>query len=539
MLPLWSCIDDSIDLDNVSDEMRIGGTLAAPLGIADLNIEKLLSHYEPEDSSSISIGTKDNIITLFYKDSMSYSNPTKLALDSSLCIQQLVTGNDFNPAITGTTPITGETPYSCSKQFKITKVADDDEAKIDSIYFYYSLIRVTLNTNISFTGNSYMEVKIKLPNASTNASDKIITVKNSDSMPYEQNVTNFYISTTDSLTSAIPMDITFYPNGGAITINPTDIIDITFQPLDKENSQYVAYGDFNYTDIYKQAEKIFNGLDLYSYLPAGNFIKPVDPEIKLTITSNVGLPLSLIVDDLQSQIVTNNVIKDSAEASFASGNIFPINGAILNENIASSQVLFNKDNGLDNIFKIKFNDAKLDISFKQDLTKKTASTREFIRSDSKVDMITDISIPIWLNAGSILAYSDTLKNVNLDEILKDDSMKELVLKFENKNTLPFGFDIDVKLLDENYNLIPNQHTYLYHIDAATTDDTGKVLSEVASNFFIKYKKGFNDELTQTKHIQLNITTNELSNKIKVQNTNSIQIKLGAYTSGGISINSKE
>ncbi len=537
ILPLSSCIDDSIDLDNISDEMTIGGTLSAPLGTANLNIEKLLSNYEPDENSDISIGTQDSIITLFYQDSMSYANPTDLSLDSSLCVQQLITGDDFSPAITGTTLISGNDSYTCSKKFKITKVDDDDEADIDSIYFYYSLIKVTVGTDISFPGSSYMEVKINLPDASTNSFNKTITVRHDAVMPYEQNVTNFYIATTDSFTSEIPIDIIFYPMGETISIDETNTIDITFEPLDKDNSQYVAFGDFNYTDTYQQEEKIFEGLDLYSYLPTGNFIKPVDPEIKLSITSNVGLPLNLYVDDLQSQIVENNIITDSAEAAFSTGNEFDIYRAELNEDIASSEIVFDQTNGLDNIFTIKFNDAKLDISFKQDLSQKPATNKEFIKSDSKIDMIADISIPIWLEIGSILAYSDTLENVNLNDILEDDNINELVLKFTNTNSLPFGFDINIELLDENSNLIPTTNNYSYHVDAATVDNTGKVLSEVVSNFNIKYENGVNDEFKYTKHIKLNITTNELTNKVKVQNSNSLQIKLGAYTSGGISISS--
>lgn len=191
------------------------------------------------------------------------------------------------------------------------------------------------------------------------------------------------------------------------------------------------------------------------------------------------------------------------------------------------------------MFSIKFNDAKLNISLKQDLTKKPAATKEFIRSDSEIKVKVDVSMPVWLKAESIIAYNDTLEDVNLDDILKDDNFNELVLRFANTNALPFGFNINVILLDENFNVIPNQNTYAYHVDAATIDADGDVLSEVKSNFYIKYKKGENEDLKQTKHIVLAISTNELTNKVMVKDTNSIKIKLGAYTSGGISISSND
>lgn len=541
-LLFFSCVDKDIDLENASDNMAIGNTLAAPVGEADFNIEKLLANFKADDAS-FSIGSENSVITLYYKDTIEYVNPTDLSIDDADCFSKIISGADLvDPNLAPLAfplNISSNRTLNADKEFHISKISDDNESTIDSIYFYYSNVKLNLKTNIALNGGM-IQINFRLRNATTGVFDKELMVTTND-VNKEMYIENFEISTTekDSI-YPIKMDIALIPASASqpIVINSTDTIGISFQPMDitevngVAKSKFVAFGTFNYTKIYQEdAPKNFSDLKLYDFLPPGCLIKPVDPSITLKISSNIGIPLNFNIESLRT---SDGII--NKEATFSNGNQFKINRAENNGEETISTIVFNKDadkGNIDDLFSIKLNSALLDINFTQDLAS-TSTKKQFIRSDSKVKADVDIALPIWLESNSILAYSDTL-DLDMGDLLNSDAITDAVIKLSNTNRLPLGLEIKFSLMDENYAIIPTANQYIYTVDPANIDVDGNVVSEVKSAFDIKYNNASIVDLRKAKYILLGVTCkgfNDGASRMKIKNQDGLKIKVGVYTNTG-------
>lgn len=536
-----ACVDDDIDINKVSNNMSLSSSLAAPLGEADFNIEKLLGNFKAKDSN-FTIKTDNSVLTIFYKDTIEYVNPTDFAISGAACLSKVVTGSDFTNPIIGNQNLTIPTTFNAHKEFHITKIDDDKESNIDSVYFEYSKIKVSLATNINLTGGSSIEVKIKLKDATTGDTTKIVTISTIDGAK-EIDLSNFEVSTTSKdSTYAVPMEIKFIPTtGNPISVSSTDSLNLKFEPFDisndangKPKSKYIAFGNFKYSKVYQPGyEKVFNNLKLYDYLPKGTMIRPIDPSITINFKSNIGIPLNLNIDSLQTEDGIN--IK---KATFSNGNQFKINRATLNDTLANTQIVFNQkpENGnIDDLFSIKLNKALFNINFTRDSVSPITS-RQFIRSDSKVKADVTIAIPVWLEVGSILAYSDTL-DFKMDDLLNNDAVTNAVVKLTNTNRLPLGMKVIFKILDENKNIIPSANQYLYKIDPATVNSEGEVLKETSSSFCITYNEASIADLRKAKYILLEVQGNGANDnsRIKIKAQNGLKIKVGCYANKGINL----
>jgi hypothetical protein len=527
-LYLTSCVDEKIDLNNLSTDISAGGSLAMPLGTADISIAKLLARYKPS-GSSVSIGTSGDTITLLYQDSTEYDKPTGLDLTNSYCIDTMYSIKDFAfatdyPVLPQTIPSTTKT-YTKDSKFNYTKINDNtNEQKIDSIHFYSSKIEVKTETNLD---PGVLKVQIHLTNGDIIALNMNQQIK--DTVITEN---NFSIDVVNK-EATIPVDIILTGNGTAQMTNSSFVrIQITPQ---YSNSQYVAYGTFNYAK--PVTENAIYPINLNKYLPVDCRIYPVNPRIKFDASSNLGVPIDFKISSLTTKQTSPLLIKPAHFATGDSTTIL-INRAYSVGSTALTSFTFDggDNNGnLDDLFKIKVDTVSLNFGFKANQTA-AGSTKQFIKSDSKVKLKASVTMPVWLAEGSQLAYNDTIKNIDKDlsDIL--DNATEAVVRLNNTNNLPFKINVKVKMLDDNFNVITATNVYSYDVNAATTDANGSVIKATESAFYIKYNTATIADLKKAKHMLIETVGNNTGQKMLIKTTNGIKIKMGAYaTSTGINI----
>ncbi|MDR3704880.1 MAG: hypothetical protein P4L28_03110 [Paludibacteraceae bacterium] len=522
-----SCVDEKIDLNNLSTDISAGGSLAMPLGTADISIAKLLARYKPS-GSSVSIGTSGDTITLLYQDSTEYNKPTGLDLTNSYCIDTMYSIKDFAfatdyPVLPQTIPSTTKT-YTKDSKFNYTKINDNkNEQKIDSIHFYSSKIEVKTETNLD---PGVLKVQIHLTNG-----DVITLNMNQQLKDTIITENNFSIDVVNKETT-IPVDIILTGNGSA-QMTSSSFVKIQITPQ-YNNSQYVAYGTFNYAKPVNQTAVY--PINLNKYLPDSCTIYPVNPRIKFDVSSNLGVPIDFKISSLTTKQTKPLVIKN---AHFATGDstIKLINRAYSVGSTASTSFTFDggDNNGnLDDLFKIKVDTASLNFGFKVNQT--TDATEQFIKSDSKVKLNASVTMPVWLAEGSQLAYNDTLKNIDKDLADILNNATEAVIRLNNTNNLPFKINVKVKMLDANFNVITATNIYSYDVNAATTDANGSVIKATESVFYIKYNTATIADLKKAKHLLIETIGNNTGQKMLIKTTNGITIKMGAYaTSTGINI----
>jgi len=526
-LCLTSCVDEKIDLNNLSTDISAGGSLAIPLGTADISIEKLLSKYTPS-GTNVTIGSNGDTITLSYQDTTEYNKPTSLNLSNSYCIDTMYSLKDFAPAtdypvLPQTIPSTTMT-YTKNSTFNYTKINDNiNEQKIDSIHFYSSKIGLQIGTNLD---PGVLKIKIHLTNGD------VITL-NMDQQTKDTIISenNFSINVVNK-DATIPVDVILKGNGSA-QMTSSSYVKIKITP-DYANSQYVAYGTFKYANAV--ALNATYPINLNKYLPDRCFIYPVNPRIKFDVSSNVGIPIDFKISSLTTKQTSP---AKTRTAHFASGDstTISINRAYTVGSYASTSFTFDggDNNGnLDNLFSIRVDTAALNFGFK--VTGTTDATEQYIKSDSKIKLKASVTMPVWLADSSTLAYNDTIKNVNSDlsDIL--DNGTEATIRFSNTNNLPFKINVKVKMLDSNYNVVTGTDIYSYDVGAATVDANGSVTKATESYFYIKYNASTIADLKKAKNMLLEITGNNAGNKMLIKTTNGIQIKVGAYaTSSGINV----
>lgn len=522
---LTSCSDEKINLDKLSTDVSLGGTLAVPVGEADISIQKLLARYSPS-GSNVTIGSNGDTITLFYQDTTEYDKPTSFDLSNSYCIDTMYSLSDFatDYGVLPQTIPSNTTTYSKNSAFNYTKINDNsNDQQIDSIRFYTSNIDVKVQTNLD---PGVLKLRIHL------SDNDIVELNMNEQTKDTSIIENNYVLNIVDKKATIPVDIILTGNGSA-QITSSSYIKIQITP-DYDNSDFVAYGTFKYTDVV--TKNAVYPINLNKYLPDSCSIYPVDPRFKFDITSNLGVPVDFKIKSLSTKQTSPLVIKP---AHFETGDstTIQINRAYtVGQYATTTFTLDGGDNNgnIDDLFKIRVDTATLDFGFKVSQT--TDATEQYIKSDSKIKIIAAVTMPVWLDEGSKLAYNDTIKNIDVDLSDLLDNGTEAVVRLYNINHLPFKANVKVKMLDENFNVIATTNVYSYDVNAGVVDANGSVTKATESYFYIKYNEGAIDDLKKAKHMLIQVTGNNNGNKMLIKTTDGIKIKVGAYsTSTGINV----
>ncbi|MBN1462636.1 MAG: hypothetical protein JW922_03045 [Paludibacteraceae bacterium] len=542
MLLFTSCMDEDINMDNLSNVMRFDGNLAAPLGEVTVTVKDILDSVET--NSNITISEQGGCVNVYFSDTLEYTNPANNNLNSFGKIHKLLT-----PGTTTGLPAeipAGEITYTVTETYDFNDINTDlAKQRVDSIRFFNTTITATVITTLPA---GFLRVEIELPPEFEGEGGEVVKMDLTGATTTQDfESENFVVRTENGkLSSTFPIKIIAHGDGST-PLTGSDSISIN---IELNAVKYVAHGYFNTgQDLLPQNEGL--ELDLYSLLPNGSLVYPANPEFIFDITSNLGVPMLFNIKGLKT-FATGTTPADSVAATF-NGDItetFNINAATSYTHDAtynttgeqSSNITLNKDvdkGKINELFKIKVDSAAAKFSFgTQDLDPSTSG--QFITWDSKVKVKVGINMPFWLDEGSTIQSTDTIKDVGetLSNLLDEDNITEAVIRIKTTNMLPMGVKTYLRFLDENYLPVSTLNLYEYTIPAGVVNSEGLTTSASSNTFKITINASQIEDLKKTKHIKMTTIAEgySTSSKMKFRMSDWLKIQVGAYVIGGVTSN---
>ncbi len=531
MLSLSSCIDESIDLKNLSSDVQVGGNIAAPLGEMTVTIDDLINELTIDSTLGIEINERNGVVNIYFSDTLSFENPANVDLTNFGSIHKVLT-----PGVSIGLPVVipvGDQTYTITETYDFNDInIDTTEQRVDSIRFTNTTIKATIETNLP---PNFISIDIELPVEFEGESGQVVKMDlTGPTTTRNFTAENFIVRSEDGqLSTTFPINVIAHGDG-VTGLSGTDSIAIN---ISLESATYIAYGYFNYGENLVQ-DSLDVKFDLYSELPDGSMIYPKNPEFQFDLISNVGIPLKFNINELKT-FETSATPTVTKSASFSGNPTLSknITAAPNTTTTATTTVTLNNEpaNGeIDELFKIKVDSISTKFGFGiKDMPINTSG--QFVSSNSKIDIKLGINVPFWLDAGSVLSMTDTLKNVgnDLTTILADDNIKEAYLRLKYTNMLPMGLALSMQLMDESYAVIALTTLYEYEIKAASVNAQGEATTASEKTIDIKFDKNAINELKQTKHIKLIVTAQgyDASSQMKFRMQDWLKIKLGAYAIG--------
>ena len=165
---------------------------------------------------------------------------------------------------------------------------------------------------------------------------------------------------------------------------------------------------------------------------------------------------------------------------------------------------------------------------------------DFIVPNSQVKATFTVKVPLKFNSGSQFELHDTLKNVNLEEALVEDQIEKAQLVLKVTNGLPLKGEMSINFLNASKQLIPDLNLLADSIINApeiNADGTTKTGSKAVSylNFVIQSSQIPKLKLAKSIAYTFKVQSKE-NQKISLQKTDSLTVKLGVYLKGDNIIN---
>jgi hypothetical protein len=227
-----------------------------------------------------------------------------------------------------------------------------------------------------------------------------------------------------------------------------------------------------------------------------------------------------------------------------------IHRATLNKPAVTSTIMIDRegfpDGSISSIFQTNMDSISADYTFRalgrgesyEGMPADEVAEEQFIGSDSRLRMTFSAQMPFWLDAGSVIAYADTIEDVVED--IDNDYITSASLIFSYTSHLPIGIEITVALLDENRQEVEVEYKdrYRYFINAAPVDAEGAVSNPLDGSFSIDYDESIINDLKKAKHlvIKAKATGEKSSSRIKITEKDKFKVKAELRAEGGLSVN---
>ncbi|MDR2814890.1 MAG: hypothetical protein LBB79_09620 [Prevotellaceae bacterium] len=530
---LPSCMD-SVDLNNLSTDMKLGGTLAAPIGSTEFTIKELLERYKPEDSL-ISIRVDDDKTVMLYAENVvDYETPDlsekfKALADDvmnySIKTQPLNLENvGFS---VGITPHKDEViEQDTTMAFDFNNLNDDNSSQeISRILFKKTNVKVTVDTYGKSYPAGFLVITMPLPGTT----DSIVIDASTDSVYPKENLTvKMGNNAVTSYTTRFKIT-----GNGTTEIAASDMINITVAFTE---SDYVVYGHFYYNDGERLSEPY--EINLFDFMPEGTDLRFFAPSLKFNLSSNIGIPFIFDMDTITSTIhgeanpkhikVTlnkNNVVYPADAPEKEAVSVITIDNSSFPNNNASD------------IFSTGVSSIAAAYTFRApERGDSLADKEQFIASNGKLKLTASIQMPFWLDTGSVIAYADTLDGIDVEDF---DYITNASLIFTYTSRLPIGFDVTIALLDERKReiAVEKPDKYRYQIEAASVDGNGVVSNPKKGEFSINYDSSIINDLKKAKHLVIRVkaTGATPNSKIKITDNDGLTIKAGLRTEAGFQV----
>lgn len=426
-----SCIDDSVDLDNLSKDIRFDGGFEIPiLKKSTVTMRDILAEYGGSTTGDAKFGSTDHdpqLVALFYEDEFEYSGDGQGINGGINFLNEILTGKgaDLNVWVTGnSSKVTGKVFLN------LLFIDDSDPHNIKKLELVDATISIKpiagmVPKSVTIGGQT------KELNSQWDFNLKDVVIEDDSEVILE-------FSSGDSAPSHIALNV--------------------------KCKEYIVWGWFNYDNIDIIKEENFSS-DITKDLTECDF-DFIDPQFAFTVTNeNLGLPL---IFDLHS-VYTNKGSTDEEKVTFngTTGVKFDLSYQKEPDDlIIEDSIIINKEKDQEYNFDLeeysKIVHSQLNnvsVAFDlitQDIDVYAEDTpMQFISSKGKIKVNTKILLPFWINKG-ILAYSvdiDAIEVPNLEEEYTDLSVDlneaSITISLTCENYLPIEVNAIADILNKN------------------------------------------------------------------------------------------
>ena len=464
-----SCTDDSYDLDNISNDFRIGLNEYLPIASSEVKLKDILSECKTDYISE----NPEGILT-FEFDTVNRVNvkPIEIAFKESsyefdLVAKNLVTIS--NNVIPANPSFLVEVPINLS-------VDDENGAgRIDEIHIKDGFLKFHIESN-AFDAEALYIKNVNIPHDENNLfNEETGTIKVNLSnqilrFPEEGYVVTCEIATRSEYAGK-DIPLTSKDVKIKVVMEESKLSYHKIKGSFKSNIEQIEYTDF-YINLYD------DNLDFD--------LNVIDPKLTITGMTNSGIPLACSVKRLVGKRKTKNPSKkDSVEAVFFKGLSYESKSYDFefkhsqneNEEVEAFKETFDKNNGsLDEIFNLLPDSVSVRCGIKIVGNDDDPKTSFFLLDSTYVDLNIHAEVPLQIGEGSYITIKDTVDGIDIVEDVtdyQDGNFKfddvEIFIEFENE--LPLEGTVTAKFCRADS---VNGKVVLTHIENKKLDQTVKI-----------------------------------------------------------------
>ena len=464
-----SCTDDSYDLDNISNDFRIGLNEYLPIASSEVKLKDILSEFKTDYISE----NPEGILT-FEFDTVNRVNvkPIEIAFKESsyefdLVAKNLVTIS--NNVIPANPSFLVEVPINLS-------VDDENGAgRIDEIHIKDGFLKFHIESN-AFDAEALYIKNVNIPHDENNLfNEETGTIKVNLSnqilrFPEEGYVVTCEIATRSEYAGK-DIPLTSKDVKIKVVMEESKLSYHKIKGSFKSNIEQIEYTDF-YINLYD------DNLDFD--------LNVIDPKLTITGMTNSGIPLACSVKRLVGKRKTKNPSKkDSVEAVFFKGLSYEAKSYDFefkhsqneNEEVEAFKETFDKNNGsLDEIFNLLPDSVSVRCGIKIVGNDDDPKTSFFLLDSTYVDLNIHAEVPLQIGEGSYITIKDTVDGIDIVEDVtdyQDGNFKfddvEIFIEFENE--LPLEGTVTAKFCRADS---VNGKVVLTHIENKKLDQTVKI-----------------------------------------------------------------
>lgn len=428
-----SCTDDSYDLDNISNDFRIGVNEYLPIAHSSVKLKDMLDEFK---SDYIEEDKDNNLFFVFDTTTIVDIKPFEITIEP--------TSYDFESEVT---IIDGVIPSQSSYSFEIPINLgfdnEDGEGRIDSINVKECKLGFYIDGDNINTGDlslrietSYFQFKTS---TTTDPGYNSIVIKD-NWIKFDENG-DLFVTCTVTAEKDIPVSGTNFKLSVV-----TDKAQLTYNSIWGSLKSNVAQND--YTDFY---------INLYDdNLDFDLEVK--DPKLTISAKTNCGMPLACTVKEFVGKHKSKkSTAQDSVKAKFRSGqdtlDIKDVDYAKTpGEIVPAFREEFDNVNGsLGEIFSYLPDSVKVKSSFRVN-SNVDDDQSYFLLESTYLEVNINARIPLHIGQKSYLTINDTIDGIDIEKEIEDYKKSdfgvekaEVILQLENK--LPLEAIVDIKFCD--------------------------------------------------------------------------------------------
>jgi len=466
-----SCTDDSYDLDNISNDFRIGLNEYLPIASSEVKLKDILSEFKTDYISEDS----DGVLT-FKFDTVNrvQVKPIEVAFKNNVFEYDLSSSGTLTLE---NSAIPGNNFRALSISFPVNMSIDDasGKGKIKEIHVKDGYFRFHIESENVDVSNLYIrEINV----------GKLLDIHDG---------TTIY---------SLSNEIFEFPEDGLMLTCVVDVLDksknIQIKGNDAKIKIVMEESKLTYHKIkgsFKSNVEQIEYTDFYINLFDDNLdfkLNVLDPKLTITGMTNSGIPLACSVKSLVGKHKTKKASKkDSVVAIFRDGrqsfDFKFLNSTVEKQEVKAFEEPFDKVNGqLDKIFNYLPDSVSVRCGIKIDADPESGVSY-FLLDSTYVDLNIQAEVPLQVGDGSFITIKDTVDGIDIVEDVTDyqkgnfkfDDV-EVFIEFEN--ALPLEGTVTAKFCRAD---TINGKVILTHLENTKLDQTVKIpAAQIGADGFI-------------------------------------------------------